>query len=46
MSQRRSHPPRVRGLKLIHLIITKPVKKSHPPRVRGLKLRGLPAVGA
>ena len=33
-----SHPSWVRGLKLVHLVISKLEQRSHPSWVRGLKL--------
>ena len=38
----RSHPMRVRGLKLLSLYKLRRYIESHPMRVRGLKLRILP----
>ena len=33
-----SHPVRVRGLKLLNIVLAHIVQESHPVRVRGLKL--------
>ena len=41
MKRKRSHPMRVRGLKLLQVFTNLQMSLSHPMRVRGLKLSAL-----